>query len=178
MSGIQGSVDRRQCLCIISNMKTLKLISAAAISLVLIGGLSGCSYAAGFVDGVNFSSGGSQKQTGPDANAKSDLANLAYAEEYNLANFGRYDTIENIQANVSRGAESGTGESGGIKFKQSTNVQVFISTDGSSYILVAISETGRVFARESTSAQTSEFSNVTEYQSWTPEVAIEKPVIG
>lgn len=92
-----------------------------------------------------------------DNNAKTDLANVAFAQEFYLADTGHYaaDLAEirvlySGNATHVAGTESGPALtlSGGVEFAMT------VASDGSSYLLAAKSESGRTFYRSSGTAKT------------------------
>ena len=91
-----------------------------------------------------------------DNNATTDLANIAYAEEFNLANTGTYGTLAEIKASTDAAINEGgsaakLSRSGGVFVKVATTNT---STATASYTLTAVSQSGKVFTRSSSSAAT------------------------
>jgi hypothetical protein len=82
-----------------------------------------------------------------DNNARTDLANIAFSQEFNLANTGTYaEDIEALQLSAEAAIDSGTSGprltlSGGV------DVEIVPGADASGYAVVAISQSGKVFHR-------------------------------
>ena len=87
-----------------------------------------------------------------DNNARGDLANVAYAQEFLLADRGEY---ANSVAALKEAAAANDGQTK-IRFTQSGKVELDIKTCASpkSYIARAKSESGKYYYRSSTSAKT------------------------
>ena len=90
-----------------------------------------------------------------DNNARTDLANIAFSQEFNLANTGEYAaSIAALDAAAQAAIDSGTSgprltRSGGVF------VKVVPGAGNDSYTLYAISQSGAVFERSSGSGETS-----------------------
>ena len=89
-----------------------------------------------------------------DNNARTDLANIAFSQEFNLANTGEYATsISALQTSAEAAIAAGTSGprltlSGGV------DVQIF-NADNDGYTVIAISQSGKVFHRLAGSGQVS-----------------------
>ena len=91
-----------------------------------------------------------------DNNATTDLANIAYAEEFNLANTGTYGTLAEIKASTDAAINEG---GSAAKLSRSGGVSVKVAITGTTtstvkYTLTAISQSGKVFTRTSDNAAT------------------------
>jgi hypothetical protein len=89
-----------------------------------------------------------------DNNATTDLANIAYGEEFNLANTGTYAAdLATLQSNANAAiADGGSGPK--ITVSGGTWDSVKVAADAKSYTLYAVSQSGNVFSRTSDSGAT------------------------
>jgi hypothetical protein len=86
-----------------------------------------------------------------DNNATTDLANIAYAEEFNLANTGNYGSLAQIKTSTDQSiAEGGSGP----KLTLSGGVSTAVASNNTTYKLYALSKSGKLFVRDSSSAAT------------------------
>ena len=95
-----------------------------------------------------------------DNNATTDLANIAFAEEFNLANSGTYAaSLVDLKANTEAVIADG---GSGPKITVSGGTWTAIDLDGDdAYSLVSVSQSGNVFLRNSTSGNTTNIGKVT-----------------
>jgi len=140
-----------------------KKILALSIPLALVASLilSGCTVV--FADASNPVMGAAKIIKEQDDNAKADLANVAYGNEFNLANEGQYAaTLDELRANVE--AKIAAGGSGPIiTLSEGTVVDMTSSPARDSYLIAAKSQSGHVFMRSSKSASATEFDSLEEY---------------
>jgi Tfp pilus assembly protein PilE len=86
-----------------------------------------------------------------DNNARTDLANIAYAEEFNLANEGKYAAdLAKLKSNTE--AQIAAGNSG-PRLTLSGGTKVAVKATADAYTLYAQSQSGKVFQRTNTSAE-------------------------
>lgn len=89
-----------------------------------------------------------------DNNARTDLANIAFSQEFNLANTGTYAAdLDALQLSAEAAIDAGTSGprltlSGGV------DVEIF-NADADGYTVIAISQSGKVFHRLSGNGQVS-----------------------
>lgn len=103
-----------------------------------------------------------------DNNATTDLANIAFAQEFNLANTGSYaalgtpadaSTVDSIYGNTKEViADGGSGPKITVSGGTWSSVE-FVA--GTSYSLVSVSQSGNVFLRTSDSGNTVNVGKVT-----------------
>jgi len=80
-----------------------------------------------------------------DNNAKTDLANIAYAQEFNLANLGEYAAdLDELKTNADTVITEG---GSGPKITTSGGVAIAIVQTGDTYTVYAASQSGKVFTR-------------------------------
>jgi hypothetical protein len=136
---------------------------AAVIALSIVVPLSACTINIGVPAQPATSPAISSSTHSPDKDAIGDLANIAYAEEFNLANTGTYagsyaELIGNAQKSIADGGS-------GPKVTISKGVKIGIDSDPKSYKLYAESTTGHVYSRSSDSASTSSYGTIAKYES-------------
>ena len=87
-----------------------------------------------------------------DNNARTDLANIAFAQEFTLGNTGSYAaTVAAIATSTAQvTAEGGSGP----VLTRSGGVSVLLESAGNSYDIYAVSQSGNVFKRSSGSGET------------------------
>jgi Tfp pilus assembly protein PilE len=92
-----------------------------------------------------------------DNNARTDLANIAYAEEFNLANEGKYAAnLKALQDNTE--AQIAAGNSG-PRLTLSGGTKVHVVATGDAYTLYAQSQSGKVFTRVNTNAEVTQIKD-------------------
>jgi len=112
-----------------------------------------------------------------DNNATTDLANSALAEESLLAADGKYWVYDNFNASQYRQMEKPAIE-GSVNFTPSAKSRLIIETtdDGKKWVATSYSTSGKVFARSSESAKTTQLSDA-NFSSFSSVLAGEKIVL-
>ena len=100
-----------------------------------------------------------------DNNATTDLANIAYAEEFNLANTGTYAATLTALKDSTEAVIADGGSGPKITVSGGTWTAIVVvpatATVPASYTLYSVSQSGNVFTRNSTSGNTTKVGTAT-----------------
>lgn len=149
------------------------VVGALALSLML----SGCSVNISFDDpqGANSNGLDSAASSSPDDNLRADLSNIAFAQEFRLANTGSYaDSIEEL-VGEDEDINRLEGSSPRLTLSEGAVIWLGTSSDGSSYVAVGKSESGGVLVRSSGSGEVFEGASIAEFESELAELGIKVP---
>jgi len=112
-------------------------------------------------------SANSDEPSDAENNARTDLSNIAYAQEFHLANVGEYAASIEELISLAEDADA-AGDAGGYTpiLNLSSDVESYMSVDErkTAYIVVAVSSEDKVYLRTSESGVVVVYDSVEEYQ--------------